>query len=106
MSLFSSLQAAEAKIAALVQYVPLVNSTVQQVESALPGASGQSKAQAALAIVLSVAHAGEAVPNTTVQLIAGIIDTVVGMLNSLGIFKKATAPTQVAVATTTVVTTA
>ena len=98
MSFITDLKTAEAKIQTLVTYVPLVNSTVQQVEAAMPGASGTSKAQSALAIVLSVAHAGETVPNTEVQLISGIIDTVVSMLNSLGIFKKATAPTTTAVA--------
>ena len=98
MSFLTDLKTAETKIQALVQYVPLVNSTVQQVEAAMPGASGASKAQSALAIVLSVAHAGETVPNATVQLISGIIDTVVSMLNSLGIFKKATAPTTTTVA--------
>ena len=98
MSLTTDLTAIQARIKALVTYVPLVNSTVQQVESAMPGASGTSKAQAALAIVLSIAHAGETIPNATVQLISGIIDTVVSMLNSLGIFKKATAPTTTAVA--------
>ena len=98
MTLLANLQAAEAKVQSLLVYVPLVNSTVQQVEAAMPGASGASKAQSALAIVLSVAHAGETVPNATVQLISGIIDTVVSMLNSLGIFKKATAPTTTTVA--------
>ena len=98
MTLLANLQAAEAKVQSLLVYVPLVNSTVQQVEAAMPGASGASKGQAALAIVLSVAHAGETVPNATVQLISGIIDTVVSMLNSLGIFKKATAPTTTTVA--------
>lgn len=92
MSFTGELQAIQAKIKALVTYVPLVNSTIQEVEAAMPGASGTSKAQAALNIILSIAHAGETVPIAIVQAISGIIDTAVSMFNALGIFKKPSKP--------------
>ena len=97
MSLIADLKAAEAKITAVAAYIPLVNSTVQTIEAAMPGSSGQSKFQAALASILAVAHAGETVPNATVQLISSLIDTVVSMLNGLNIFKKASPVTSVTV---------
>lgn len=88
MSFIADLKAAEAKIQAIVQYVPLVNSTVEQVEAAMPGASGQSKFQAALAIILSIAHAGETVPQPVVQMISQLINLGVGVLNSLTSSKR------------------
>lgn len=97
MSFLSNLKAAEERLATLVQYIPLVNSTVQQIEAAMPGASGTSKFQAALTAILAVAHAGETVPNATVQIISMLIDTAVGLFNSLGLFKKASPPTGVTV---------
>lgn len=88
----SNLEAVEARILSVIQYIPLVNSTVQQIEANMPGASGQSKFQAALSTALTVAHAGETIPIPTVQLVSGLIETAVNIFNSLGIFKKSGPP--------------
>jgi hypothetical protein len=97
MSLTSTLQAIQARIKLLMAYVPLVQSTVLEIESEMPGASGTSKAQAALMIILSVAHAGETVPIAAVQVISALIDTAVSTFNALGIFKKSSPVTTVTV---------
>ena len=100
MSFTSTLASIQTKFTTALAYMPLVQQTVTSIESAMPSASGTSKAQAALGIILSVAHAGEQIPQPTVQLIAGLIDTMVSVLNATGVFKKATPNTTVTVAPT------
>lgn len=75
-----------------INYGTLVNQAVKQVETETEGhkLDGASKQQIALTYVLAAAHAGEAIPVPTVQLVAGLIDAAVSTLNAMGVFKKAT----------------
>jgi hypothetical protein len=77
-----------------VQYGALVNTAVKQVEAEV-GATvdGATKKQIALTYVLAAAHAGESIPVGSVQMVSGLIDTAVQVLNQLGVFKtKTTTP--------------
>lgn len=80
-----------------VQYGALVNTAVKQVETETAGQNmtGDTKKQIAVTYVLAAAHAGEQVPVGAVQLISGLVDTAVHVLNTLGIFttKTTTQPT-------------
>ena len=48
----------------------------------------QSKAAAAIAIVLAAAHAGESVPVVVVQQISQAVEIAVSVANALGLFGK------------------
>lgn len=70
----------------IAKYLPLVMSAVMGVEQSVQ-APGETKAQVALSAVQSVAQiAGQTVPESHVQLIASLIDGVVGTFNTTGVF--------------------
>jgi hypothetical protein len=66
---------------------------VGQVQSEVGKSGGdptiqQNKKAQAVALVLATAHAGETVPNTKVQEIAGVVEFATGIASSLGLFGK------------------
>jgi hypothetical protein len=84
------------------KYAPLAVAAVAQVQTEVGASAGdpavqQSKKQLAIAYILAAAHAGESVPNSTVQSIAGIVDLVAGTGKALGLFGKTAAAGSVTV---------
>lgn len=72
----------------IAKYLPIVMGTVTAVEQTVQ-ASGQTKAQVALNTIQAIATiAGQTVPEQHVQLIAGVINTVVDTFNKTGVFQK------------------
>ena len=70
-----------------LQYLPSVLSGVQAVEASLVNTVGQAKKNVVLAAVTAAAGVGETVPEDHVKTISGLIDSVVGVLNTSGIFQ-------------------
>ncbi len=82
---------------AIQKYGAVAQQAVAQVQSEVGASSGDpnvqaSKKQLAIMYVLAAAHAGESVPNATVQLIAGVVDFVASTAKALGLFGKVAAP--------------
>lgn len=94
-SIFDKLNAS---LAAFLKYGPLALTAVQGVELAVGAGNGATKKQLAVAAILSVAHVGETVPLPQVQIVAALVDTIVGTMNAMGGFGKTPAPASVAVA--------
>jgi hypothetical protein len=89
----SPLQKILSVLAAISKYGALASAAVQLAQSEVGASAGnpmvqQSKKQIAVTYVLAAAHAGEAVPNSTVQEIAGVVDLVAGTAKALGLFGK------------------
>lgn len=83
--------------AAILQYGGLATAAVAQVQTEVGASSGDpaiqaSKKQLAVAYVLASAHAGEAVPNATVQAISAVVEFAVSIAKALGLFGKTAAP--------------
>jgi hypothetical protein len=76
----------------VLTYLPVVLQTVTTVEAAIT-APGTSKKQVAMDIITAGAQAGEKIPDAQVQQISGLVDVVVGTLNTTGIFTKSTPAT-------------
>lgn len=76
----------------IVQYTPAVVAGVQAAEQS--SASGQDKKQAVLDAIQAGSAAASSIPVPQVAAIAGLINLVVSIFNSLGIFKHKT-PTAV-----------
>jgi hypothetical protein len=76
----------------LLTYLPTVLSTVVQVENAAKGLSvpGANKKQAVLDIITVGAKGVEQIPESHIQGIAALIDSIVGAFNKSGIFSKST----------------
>ena len=70
----------------LFMYLPVVISAVTSIEAAFKGTPGETKKQIALDIIKAGATAAEQIPEAHVQQVAGLIDTVVGVLNKSGLF--------------------
>lgn len=81
-------------IVQIVKYIGIIYTAAQEVEKAVP--DGATKKQIVIAVVLAIAHAGEQVSDTTIKTIAGLVDTVVGLLNTTGIFGKSATSVTVA----------
>lgn len=80
----------------ILKFFPYVLSGVVAVENVIGAtASGADKKQVILDSILAAAKVGEKVPTEVVQQVSGLIDAVVGALNSSGIFghKPTGAPT-------------
>jgi len=75
----------------LLAYLPVVLQSVTSVESTIKNAPGASKKQVVMDIITTVAEAGEKIPETVVQQVSGLVDTVVGALNKSGIFTSSPA---------------
>lgn len=76
-----------------MKYGALATAAVAQVQTEVGASAGDpvvqaSKKNLAVLYVLAAAHAGEAVPNGTVQTIASIIDLAAGAAKALGVFGK------------------
>ncbi len=89
-----------------MKYFSLASQAVQEVQVAIGPSNGdvavqQSKAAAAVAIVLAAAHAGESVPVAVVQQISQAVEIAVSVANALGLFGKTAKTTPVAVPTLT-----
>jgi hypothetical protein len=76
----------------IVKYLPLVLQCVMAVEAALQGTPGATKKQVVLGVIQAGTGAAEQIPQKDVQAIGGLIDTVVGTLNTTGVFTPATTP--------------
>lgn len=75
------------------KYGALAAAAVAQVQTEVGASNGDSglqvtKKQLAVAYVIAAAHAGESVPNTTVQTVATLVDLVAGTAKALGLFGK------------------
>lgn len=81
-----------AGMAAFVKYAPYALAGAQAVEQAVGAGNGADKKQIAVAAILAAAHAGETVPVAQVQVIAGVVDLVVGTLNAAGLLGKPPVP--------------
>jgi len=81
-----------AGMAQFVKYAPYALAGAQAVEKAVGAGNGADKKQIAVAGILAAAHAGETVPVAQVQVIAAVVDTVVGTLNAAGLLGKAATP--------------
>jgi hypothetical protein len=77
----------------LLKYGGPALAAVGQVQQDLGKSGGnpivqQSKKAQAIALVLAATHAGETVPNSTVQNVAGVVEFSVGLAQGLGLFGK------------------
>ena len=88
-----------AAIAAFLKYAPAAISAVKSVEAVVGAGNGATKLQMATAAVLAVTHAGESVSVPIVQAVSGVVETIVGVLNSAGALGKPATTTPVVVAT-------
>ena len=84
-------------LAGVQKYGAIAQQAVAQVQAEVGAAAGdstiqQTKRQLAVVYILAVAHAGENVPNATVQTIAAVVDFVAGTAKALGLFGKVAAP--------------
>jgi hypothetical protein len=98
----TALQKIQQISAGILKYGALAFGAVAQVQQEVGSSSGDpavqaSKRQLAVAYMLATAYAGEAVPNATVQAIAGVVDFVASMAKALGLFGKVAAPGSVSV---------
>jgi len=89
----SPLQKIQAILAGILKYGGLAWAAVGQVQTEIGASAGkpavqQAKKDLAVTYILSAAHAGEAVPNSTVQTIASVVDLVASTAKSLGLFGK------------------
>jgi len=83
-----------AAMVAFLKYAPYALAGAQAVEQAVGKGNGADKKQLVIAGILAGAHAGETVPVPQVQVIAGVVEVVVGALNASGLLgKPATAVT-------------
>jgi hypothetical protein len=72
-----------------LKYLPFVLAGVQAVENSLAGQPGATKKAAVLSAIAAAGAVGEQVPEDHVKVISALIDSVVGTLNTSGVFKKA-----------------
>lgn len=92
----TALQKIQAIAQGILKYLPLAVAAVATVQAEV-GASGgdpatqATKKQTAVLYVLAAAHAGEAVPNSTVQTIAAMVELAAGSAKALGAFGKTAA---------------
>lgn len=77
-----------AGMAAFLRYAPYALAGAQAVESAVGAGNGADKKTLVVAGILAGAHAGETIPVPQVQVIAGVVDTVVSVLNASGLLGK------------------
>ena len=74
----------------ILSYLPAVLGTVVAVEQSIK-APGATKAEVVLSSIQQASKVvGETVPESHVQLITGLIDSVVGVLNQTGVFTRST----------------
>jgi hypothetical protein len=85
MNLFSKILAA---MSAFLKYAPYALAGAKAVESAVGAGNGSDKKTLVVSGILAAAHAGESVPVAQVQVISGIVETVVGVLNATGMLGK------------------
>jgi len=79
-------------LAAILSYLPGVLAGVVAVEGAIKGAPGATKKAVVMSAIGAAAKAGENIPETHVQAISGMIDTIVTTLNQSGVFTPSTPP--------------
>lgn len=85
MNIFTKILAG---FAAFLKYAPYALAGAQAVETAVGAGNGADKKQLVIAGILAGAHAGETVPVPQVQVIASVVDLVVGTLNASGLLGK------------------
>ncbi len=81
----------------IAKYGALALPAIALAQKEIGGAAGdpllqQNKRQLALSLVLAAAHAGEVVPNSQVQQIAGVIDFLASAAKATGVLGKAANP--------------
>jgi len=74
-------------LAAILKFLPVVLSTVKAVEDTVQ-APGATKKQVAIGIIRAGASAAEQFPESDVQTVGTLIDTVVSVFNQSGVFSK------------------
>jgi hypothetical protein len=92
----NALQRIKSIMASVLKYGALAAAAVAQVQAEVGSSGGdsgvqQNKKQLAVTYVLAAAHAGEAVPNSTVQEISAIVDLTASTAKALGLFGKSAA---------------
>jgi hypothetical protein len=75
----------------LLQYLPIVLNGVVAVEAAIPTAPGTAKKQVILDAIQAGAGVAATAPTPVVAEVGTLIDTVVGSLNTSGVFVHASA---------------
>lgn len=96
--MFSKILAA---MAAFLKYAPYALAGAQAVEHVIGAGNGADKKTLVIAGILAGAHAGESVPVAQVQVISGVVETVVGVLNASGLLGKTATAVNVPVPPTT-----
>ena len=89
-----------AAMAAFLKYAPYALAGATAVEQVIGAGNGSDKKTMVVAGILAAAHAGETVPNAQVQVISGVVDTVVGVLNASGLLGKTSTAVTVPMAPT------
>ena len=69
-----------------LRYVPYILSAIMQVEQAMAGAAGATKKALIMTAVEAASKAGEQVPEQHVQMVSGMIDSLVQALHERQIF--------------------
>ncbi len=85
MSFFTELDAGVAKFA------PYVLTAVVAVENTAKSLAGATKKELVVNLVGTAAKVAEQVPNTNVQRIGALVDIIVSILNTTGLFSHAAA---------------
>jgi hypothetical protein len=74
----------------IADLLPAIFSGIVTVEKIFASANGQTKKSLVISAVLAgIFQVGQAIPEPHIQQIGAVIDSVVSVLNSSGIFKKA-----------------
>ena len=97
MGTMTALQRIQQISAGIVKYGALAFAAVAQVQAEVGVSSGNpavqaDKKQLAVLYVIASAHAGESVPNATVQAISSVVELVAQMAKALGLFGKTAVP--------------
>jgi hypothetical protein len=75
-------------ILAALKYTGPVTEAVQAIEATNAGLPGATKKQLVLASITAAAKVGETIPEPHVAIISALIDVIVGLLNTAGVFGK------------------
>jgi hypothetical protein len=78
-----------------VQYGQLVNTAVKAVAAEVAGTdtTNSTKKEMVVTYVLAAAHAGEQIPIGAVEIVSGLVDTAVHVLETLGVLPAGKDPT-------------
>ena len=87
MSVLTTIEGDVAKLA------PIAVTVITSIEGSIKSAAGDTKKAVAVNVISNLAKLADSSGNATAEGIGGLVDTLVGVLNSVGLFKHAAAPT-------------